>query len=113
MHTSRVFQPIHALAMLARLIATIAFCFVLWSAVSTADDDVQQYALTGSRLHALRICKAMPPDLGSTPLLPTADTYLQPNRRCFHKVTSEQIPVVLERPSRRTSYRSPPSLSHL
>ena len=114
MHTSRPFQPVHDLAMLARLMAVIAFCFLLCSAVSTADDDVQQCALTGSRLHALRIFKVNPSDLGSAAaLVSIADTCIQRNRARFHKVASERILVLLEPSLRRTGDRSPPLFLHV
>jgi hypothetical protein len=106
-------RPIGALAVLAKLIAAIAICFLLLSAVSTVDDNVQQEALTGSpRLHILQICKAMPSDVNPAALVSTKDSD-QPNLRCFQQVRKPQMTAPAEPSIRLMADRSPPLVFHL
>lgn len=95
-------------ASLAKLAACVALVFVFLSAISTADDDVQQEALAQPQLHLLRVCKPVLPAVVLAALVMASNYRFEANNRCLHKVHEPELLIPRAESLRPPLARSPP-----
>lgn len=99
-----------AFALLAKVAACIALVFVILSAISTADDDVQQEAVAQPQLHVLRVCKTILPTIASAALVVAASYRFEAIRRYSHKTHEPELLAPHSESLRPRLGRSPPLL---
>lgn len=97
--------------MLARVAAVVALGFVFLSAVSTADDDVQQEALAQPKLHVLRVCKTVRTTVAPAALVVASSYRFEAINRCLHKVHEPELLTPLAHSLRPLLGRAPPRIS--
>jgi hypothetical protein len=99
-----------AFALVAKLAASMALAFVLLSAISTADDDVQQEALAQPQLNVFRICKPVLPAVLSADLVIASFSLFEPITRYLYKVHEPDVWAPLSESLRPLLGRSPPRI---
>jgi len=110
MGTKNPFRLLLAFALLAKLAAGILLFFVFLSAISTADDQVQQDAVAQSRLHVFRACKPVPPTFVSGAQVIASSFRYDVITRCVYNVHEQQLLTPLAESLRRLPGRSPPRI---
>lgn len=99
-----------AFALFARALVLIAIGFLFYSAISPADDDVQQEAVTRApRLHVVRIGKTALPDVNSAALVSKSNAAFEPNTDCRYTIPKPQLIALLAHAIRPPFDRSPPA----
>jgi hypothetical protein len=108
LHMKNPARLLAAFALLAKLAACIALVFVLLSAISTADDDVQQEAVAQPQLHVLRVCKPILPTVVSAVLVLASSYRFEAIHRWSHKVHEPELLAPVSESFRPRLGRSPP-----
>jgi predicted RNA methylase len=99
-----------AFALLAKLAACTALVFVLLSAISTADDDVQQEAIAQPQLHVLRVSKPILPTVVSAALVVASSYRFEAIHRFSHKIHEPELLAPLSESLCPPLGRSPPRI---
>jgi hypothetical protein len=107
------FRLVSAFALLAKLAVGVALVFVFLSAISTADDDVQQEALAQPQLHVFRVCRPVPPPVVSAALVVASSYRFEAINRCLHKVHEPELLVPFAESLCPLPGRSPPRIFSL
>jgi hypothetical protein len=102
------FRSLSAFPLLAKQAAVVALVFVFLSAISTADDDVQQEALAQPQLHIFRVCRPVPPAVVSAALVAASSYRFEAISRCIRKVHELELLVPLAESLCPLPGRSPP-----